>query len=690
MNEDIKKLAGSLLKKTYGNDATFREGQYEAIEATLTNKRTLVVQKTGWGKSLVYFMSTKILRQKNKGVTLVISPLLVLMENQEDGAKKLGLKCKSLNSRFSKEEKEEIIQEIIDDKVDMVFITPETLFSSVFLENVKNIKIGLFVIDEAHCISDWGHDFRLQYGNIYKILELISSNVPVLATTATANNRVVDDLKKQLGKEVFLSRGRLLRNNLAIQILELPDIDSRYAWILENINKIPGSGIIYCLTRRDCENLADFLNKNGIEARAYYSRDEKEDELNEEAEKLFLNNEIKVIVATIKLGMGYDKGDVGFIIHFQQPANVVSYYQQIGRAGRNIDRAYTFLMTGKEDIEIQNYFINSAFPSEIEFREVIDCIFENTSIGISKPEILKNVNMKQSRLEKVLMFLENDGYIIKEKSKYHSTIKSFVYDKKHYDEITKVRKLEQEQMKEFIQTKKCYNKYIVNALDDDTKEQCGVCKNCLGFEEFSSKVNSEKLEKAHDFLEKISIPIEPRKQWALTSLTKKTKIENKNEIGICLSKYGVYRYGRMVREDKYSGNNFFREELVEKSYEVLCDLIIEENINVIVGVPSLRSNIVNNFAERLAKKCNLPCLKVLGKKDARQQKTMQNSSYQCENALNSFYFLEDKEIDGNVLLVDDMIDSKWTLTVCGDLLMKNGAEKVFPFALADTSNRGDE
>lgn len=687
---NIRYIADKLLKESYGNDAAFRKGQYEAIEATLNNKRTLVVQKTGWGKSLVYFITTKIMRQEGKGVTLVISPLLVLMENQEEAAQKLGLKCRSLNSRVGKEEKELIIQEIISNEIDVVFITPETLFSSIFLENVKNIKIGLFVIDEAHCISDWGHDFRLQYGNIYKILKLISSNVPVLATTATANDRVISDLKMQLGNNVFVSRGELLRENLAIQILNLPDIDSRYAWILENINNLPGSGIIYCLTQRDCENLAKFLNQNGISAKAYYSRGSAEEYLNKEAEELFLKNKIKVIVATIKLGMGYDKGDVSFIIHFQQPSNVVSYYQQIGRAGRNIKKAYTFLMTGREDIQIQDYFINSAFPTEREFRVVIDSIFSNTDTGIRISELLHKVNLKQNRLEKVLMFLENDGYIVKDNSKYYSTTKSFYYDVEHYNEINKVRKHEQKQMKEFTETKECYNKFIVNSLDDRTSKKCGVCKNCLGFEEFSSSIKSTNLEKAHKFLEKLSFCIEPRKQWALTSITKRTKIEKINEKGICLSKYGIYKYGRMVKEDKYSGNNIFRDELVEKSYEILDSFLKENNIQVITSVPSLRSNIVDDFAYRLAKKCKLSYVKILGKREALQQKKMQNSSYQCENALNSFYFLPGEKILGNVLLVDDMVDSKWTLTVCGDLLIKNGADKVFPFALADTSNRGDE
>ena len=384
MQKEIKSIADKLLKQLYGEDSYFREGQYEAIEAALTKKRTLVVQKTGWGKSLVYFMSTKILRDRGEGITIVVSPLLALMDNQKEAAEKLGLKCQVLNSTVK--DKENIIQQMKNGELDVVLTTPETLLKELFIKALPDIRIGLFVIDEAHCISDWGHDFRLDYGKLYKIINNLSNNVPVIATTATANNRVVEDLKKQLGDDVFVSRGNILRDNLYIQVLDMPDDIHRYAWIIENINKLPGSGIIYCITKQDCERLSQFLNENGIKAMSYYS-DSSKDEENAIAEKLFLNNEIKVLVATIKLGMGYDKGDIGFVIHYQMPSNVVNYYQQIGRAGRNIDIAYTFLMIGEEDIAIQNYFINTAFPTEKEFKMVVNCI--GGADGLKEKEILK-------------------------------------------------------------------------------------------------------------------------------------------------------------------------------------------------------------------------------------------------------------------------------------------------------------
>ena len=267
---NIYAKANAVLRSLYGPGASFRDGQYEAIEATMTQNRTLVVQRTGWGKSLVYFICTKLMREQRCGVTMVVSPLLVLMENQIEAAEKMGLRCDVLNST-TKERRADILLAIERDALDLILVTPETLFSDDVQRNLKNIHIGLFVIDEAHCISDWGHDFRLEYGRLKTIIQQLPANVPILATTATANDRVVADLQVQLGNKVFVSRGPLARDSLYIQVLNKPGKIERYAWILETLPKLPGSGIIYCLTQRDCDYLADFLKQNGILAEAYYA-----------------------------------------------------------------------------------------------------------------------------------------------------------------------------------------------------------------------------------------------------------------------------------------------------------------------------------------------------------------------------------------------------------------------------------
>ena len=623
----IYEQADQIIKGLYGPSAKFRDGQYEAIEATMTRKRVLVVQRTGWGKSLVYFACTKLMRKENKGVTMVVSPLLVLMENQIEAATKMGLRCDVLNSTV-KDRQSEILDSLGNDELDLILVTPETLFSDEVQKRLKNIKIGLFVIDEAHCISDWGHDFRLEYGNLKRVISSLPTTVPILVTTATANDRVVSDLEKQLGNNVFVSRGPLTRESLSIQVLEMPDRITRYAWILENINKLPGSGIIYCLTQRDCDYLSDFLKKNGINAEAYYSRDGEDGALlNKDIEEKFRRNKIKAIVATIKLGMGYDKGDIAFVIHYQMPSNIVSYYQQIGRAGRNIDRAYTFLMFGKEDEDILNYFINTAFPSEREAADIMEYISNND--GVKLYQINSALNIKKARLDKAISFLMHDGFIRKEKQMYYATPKPFVYDKEHYDAVTATRVREMEQMKKLATTTTCYSKFVVECLDDHSAYECGHCSNCLGQDILPSSPLAESVHIAETYINGLVLDIEPRKMWVYSEYTGNKKIPVPNKPGLCLAKYGDPGYGELVKQDKYSPKKRFCDELVGKSAKVLRPLVNEKEIKYITCVPSLRSDIVIDFSKRLAESLELTFVELLKKSNTRQQKEMQNSSYQC-------------------------------------------------------------
>jgi len=684
-NHEINEVSKAIITQLYGDGAEFREGQYEAIEATMLNRRTLVVQKTGWGKSLVYFICTKLFRNAGRGVTVVVSPLLVLMENQVEAAAGLGLRCDVLNSTV-KDRREDIVNSLVSGSLDLILITPETLLSDAFQIKIRDINIGFFVIDEAHCISDWGHDFRLKYTQLNRVIQSLPPTVPILATTATANDRVVEDLVVQLGGSVHISRGSLMRESLSIQILDLPDIAQRYAWILQNINKLPGSGIIYCLTRRDCDYLTDFLQKSGINALSYYSRNEADEHLNRTAEQLFKENKIKALISTIKLGMGYDKGDIAFVIHYQHPSNIVSYYQQIGRAGRNISRAYTFLMHGNEDKKIQDYFIDTAFPTRDEAEEILDYIYLNNENGTRLGEITANVNCRRGRIDKVLLFLENEGFIYKEKSMYYRSPQTFTYNDAHYSEITQMRRKEQAQMYEFIKTENCYNRFVVNCLDDLTDKVCGKCANCLMYDEYPSDVDARLLETAQRYIERLIMPIEPRKRWAATPLTKQVKIKYQNEVGICISKYGDPGYGMLVKDGKYSLNQF-SEQLIGKSASELKVVLTSNVIDAVTFVPSLRSNTVEDFASRLAKRLGIKFVPLLKKSDAKQQKFMLNASYQCENALKSFSVVDGKNMPENVILVDDIVDSGWTLTVCGYRLMEAGCKKVFPFVLADSSQK---
>ncbi len=389
--------------------AQFREDQWEAIDALVNqHQKLLVVQRTGWGKSAVYFISAKIFRQRGLGLTIIISPLLALMRNQIDAARHLGLVAETINST-NRDDWQAVTQRILANELDCLLISPERLANDEFVETVLQPvadQIALMVVDEAHCISDWGHDFRPDYRRIVNILKLLPQNTPVLGTTATANNRVVDDIQGQLG-DIQILRGSLIRESLALQTLILPDQESRLAWLSQTIPNLPNTGIIYTLTTRDAEQVANWLTQNDVDARAYHGSITHPDFVNgdgkldsnayrQHLEDLLLNNQLKVLVATTALGMGYDKPDLGFVIHYQAPGSIVTYYQQVGRAGRGIDYAVGVLMSGTEDNNIHAFFRSSAFPSRGQINEILDVLERYDGLGIRAIEEYTNLRHGQS------------------------------------------------------------------------------------------------------------------------------------------------------------------------------------------------------------------------------------------------------------------------------------------------------
>lgn len=679
------------LKSAYGKDAEFRDGQREAIEGILDGKRMLVVQKTGWGKSLVYFLATKLLREKENGITLIISPLLALMHNQIDSANKIGLQVETINSD-NQEEWETIIEQIRKNKVDALIISPERLanaeFKKLLLQSLAS-KIMLFVVDEAHCISDWGHDFRPDYRRIVDLINLLPSNIPVLATTATANNRVVNDIKEQLGKDLLISRGSLMREALAIQVVKLRSKEERLAWIVQNMEKLPGTGVIYCLTVNDCKLVNQWLNSNGIVSEAYYADLKKEQK--EKVIDSFMNNSIKVLVATIAFGMGFDKSDISFVIHFQKPGNIVSYYQQIGRAGRGIDYALAILLCGGEDDYINNYFIDSAFPTEQTMDSVIDAIVKYN--GITMQELEKGVKIKSNKIRQCIKYLLVNGDIYEDNKKYYKTPRVWKPDLDKSERITNIRKDELLQIEEYTQQKGCYMKYIAQVLDDNKAKTCGKCENCLGRPLLSTEVQTALVLKAKKFISENYNIIEPRKKWPALERVDNRNVIHKDflcETGRVLCNYGEQGFGELVLEGKYK-HNYFDDQLVEASYVLLKDFVKKEDIKWITNVSSLRRpELVKSFTKRLAVKLGLQYYDIIEKKDGSNcQKELNTDYLQYKNAYDSF---EIKNVCvGNVLLVDDMVDSRWTFTVCGYKLRKSGSGKVFPFALANSAGRnGDE
>tara|TARA_R110002050_G_scaffold56512_2_gene127047 strand:- start:1317 stop:3410 length:2094 start_codon:yes stop_codon:yes gene_type:complete len=693
-----KQGAVALLRKALNiPDATFREGQWEAIEKLTVNKeKLLVIQRTGWGKSSVYFISSRILRDQGKGPTIIISPLLALMRNQIEAAERLGIKAATINSNNFDDWKA-IKNKVLRDEVDALLISPERLANEGFIDKILfpiADKIGLFVVDEAHCISDWGHDFRPDYRRIVGILKVMPKGMPVLGTTATANDRVVTDIKEQLGG-INVLRGALTRDSLKLQNIVLKDQASRLAWLKENIPNLNGSGIIYALTIRDVIAVTDWLNECDIDAAAYYSGVTDENSENtakyrEQLEDALYNNEIKVLVATTALAMGYDKPDLNFVIHFQAPDSIISYYQQVGRAGRAINDAYGILLSGQEDAEVHQYFRESAFPPENVVQNILQALIDYD--GLSIPKLQEELNIRFGQITQTLKYLsvEEPSPIIKEGTKWKRSAVSFTMDKEKIKRLTNQRELEWNIVQNYINTKDCLMTFLQKELDDSNIKACGKCSNCLGKSILPNSVSHDNIVKASIYLKHSEFDILPRKQTMSNALPEydwpyRIPANLQAETGKVLSRWGDAGWGKMVADDKRTGH--FRDDLVDAMYEMIFDRWKPEPFpEWLTCIPSLRHpELVPNFAERLAEKLGIPFRPIIVKaKDTEPQKDQENSYHQCHN-LDGVFKIDGEVVNKPVFLVDDAVDSRWTFTIVATLLKKSGSGLVYPIALTSTS-----
>ncbi len=677
------------LHQVLGPDAQFRPGQREAISALVDDRqRTLVVQRTGWGKSMVYFIATRLLRSNGAGPTILISPLLSLMRNQIQAANALGVRAESINSANSQEENDEVESRLLAGDIDLLLISPERLANQHFRETVwERIRhqVGMLVVDEAHCISDWGHDFRPNYRRIMHILDEVPPHTPVLGTTATANDRVVADVSEILGANLQVLRGPLTRDSLALYVFPQPySISYRLALLAYLLSRIEGSGIIYCMTTRDCLRVSKWLNQRGFNTKPYYAQVEQDaGEDRVDLEQQLLNNEVKALVASVALGMGFDKPDLHFVIHYQYPGSIIGYYQQIGRAGRGIEQAHIILMHGPEDEDIQKYFIETAFPKPDHVQQAIDALAGAKEL--TRNQLMKFINVKVSTLEKILTHLEIENIIEKQGHTYRLIETNRSPDYARWEQVVQQRLAELEDMQAYIQHQGCLMEFIANALDDPMRPRsCGKCKNCRGVE---SKFvpDLQIVEQASAFLrDSEKIYIEPRKKWPPNlSDSRRGSFQQTNAVGVALCHYHDQGWGELVRRGKYADRRF-SDELVTASADLLRRHFqeLDNPPTWVTAVPSLRRPVlVPDFAERLAQTLGLEYRNVVSNIcEQPEQKTMQNSWQQASNILDAFQV--NNVSHEPVLLVDDMVDSKWTLTVIGQLLMEQGCLKVHPFALA--------
>lgn len=695
MTEFRREEAQTLLRRAMGDkNALFRDGQWEAIDELVNRRgRMLVVQRTGWGKSMVYFIATRLLRNRKVGATVIVSPLLSLMRNQIEAAERLGLRAATINSSNT-DEWEEVKRALLADEVDLLLVSPERLANDGFVEGVLRPiagKIALLVIDEAHCISDWGHDFRPDYRRIVGVLRQLPRNVAVLATTATANTRVVTDVEAQLGGNLKTLRGPLQRESLGLQVLNLPDAASRLAWLADRIPALPGSGIVYALTVRDCIRVAQWLRSRGINADVYYGG--QDGDARERLEQDLLANRVKCLVATTALGMGFDKPDLGFVVHFQMPGSVVFYYQQVGRAGRAIPEAFGVLMSGTEDDDINAYFRDRAFPPEQHVTAVLSELGDAAN-GLSIPGIERELNLKHSQIEQVLKLLavEDPAPVIKDGSRWFRTPARWKMDHQRIERLTRRREEELAQMQAYMTSRTCHMAFLAGALDDPDARPCGKCAVCLGRPLLPTRPAAAMLAEAQRFLRRSEMPLTPKKRfpqgglsgygWGGGSIPDHLVAET----GRVLARWGEIGLGELVRNGKQAGD--FPADLVTATAELVRERWpAASSIRWVTCVPSLRHPLlVASFAAKLAQSLMLPFHPVVQKiRETDPQKGMENTAHQCAN-LDGVFAIQGQAPEGPVLLVDDVTDSGWTLAVVAALLRQAGGGAVFPLALASAAS----
>jgi len=691
---DLRDEAERLLRDLAGPNARLRDDQWTAIEALVVQRRrALVVQRTGWGKSAVYFIAAKLLRAHGHGPTVIVSPLLALMRNQVDSAARAGVRAATINSG-NVTEWDAIHARIADGTVDVLLVSPERLNNPDFHDRVLPElarDAGLVVVDEAHCVSDWGHDFRPDYRRIRSLVAELGDGIPVLATTATANDRVVADVATQLGvgaghTDTLVLRGGLDRPSLHLSVVRIDEPARRAAWLAHHLHELPGSGIVYALTVSAAHDLAALLTDHGHTVAAYTGQTDTAER--EQLEADLLANRVKALVATSALGMGFDKPDLGFVVHLGAPSSPISYYQQVGRAGRSTDRAEVILLPGAEDRRIWKWFASVAFPEESLVRTVVDTL--DLERPLSTPALEPRVDLNRSRLEMVLKVLDVDGAVRRVKGGWIATGHPWVYDAQRYARLEQARAAEQAAMLEYERTDTCRMLFLRRQLDDpeltpDTPG-CGRCDNCTGVHR-STTVDDADVRRTRERLERPGTDLLPRKQWPTGMKTLGVdlagRITDGPEPGRILGRLSDLGWGPRLRALLDAPDGEAPESLIRAAVAVLAAWDWTERPTGIMAVDSPTHPIlVTSLTRELARLGRLTDLGVLRHRPGRPPVTAANSAYRVAALIDAWV---PPVLDGHrgpVLLIDAVTDTGWTMTMAARTLTSAGAESVLPFALA--------
>ena len=663
-----------------GPGVVFRDGQAEAIDRVVGGGQLLLVQRTGWGKSVVYFTATSLLRAQGKGPTIVVSPLLSLMRDQGRSAARFGLACAHVDS---KSDFGELSSALAAGTIDVVFTTPEQLAGARLREALVGLPtgLGLIVVDEAHCISDWGHDFRPEYRRLARFLRELGTETPLLATTATANERVIADIAEQLGESLVVQRGPLVRESVRLAAFALYDHATRLAWLAQNVPTMDGSGVIYCLTVSDCERVTAWLREQGINVRAYHAQ--LDDARRVELEEALITNQVKALVSTVALGMGFDKPDLGFVVHYQSPASIVAYYQQVGRAGRALPTAHAVLLSGSEDADIHDYFIRTAFPAEADVDSVLSA-FAQTGGTLTVDAVLARTNITRRKAEQVLQLLEVDEHATRAGRTYQRTQKPWHSDRERAAEVTARRRREFEQVQALLDSPECLMRAVTAALDDESEAPCGICAACAG-PAFSAATDEAVEQDARRFLGRAHIVLEPKKQRPATATSGRTKIDENRRCaeGRVLCFWSDPGTGELVRAGRVAAEGY-GEAVIGAAAAMVKSWAPQPEPTWVTAVPgSTEPARTLDAGRRLAVALDLPFRHTLGRLSAMPpQSTMHNSSSKFTNADDAYALIEEP-LSGPCLLVDGVVDSGWTLAVCGMLLRSAGCAAVLPLALAE-------
>ncbi|MEV4710703.1 DEAD/DEAH box helicase [Micromonospora sp. NPDC049374] len=716
----VRERAEAVLRRLAGAQARLREDQWRAIEALVVDRRrVLCVQRTGWGKSAVYFVATALLRERDgdethgraapAGPTVIVSPLLALMRNQVDAAARAGIRARTINSA-NLDEWDAITAEIHAGTVDVLLISPERLNNPDFRDAVLPqlaATTGLLVVDEAHCVSDWGHDFRPDYRRLRTFLGNLPDRTPVLATTATANARVTRDVAEQLGTEptvatgprpdVLVLRGSLDRESLRLGVLDLPSPAHRLGWLADHLDQLPGSGIVYTLTVASATETAEFLRSRGWAVAAYTGQAEDADR--RAAEQDLLDNKIKALVATSALGMGFDKPDLGFVVHLGAPPSPIAYYQQVGRAGRAVEHAEVLLLPGVEDAAIWRYFASLAFPPEEQVRAVLAALHTDRPLSTQALEPL--VDLRRARLELMLKVLDVDGAVRRVRGGWLATGEPWTYDEARLGRVAAARSAEQQAMVEYAATTGCRMRYLRECLDDAEAVDCGRCDRCAEAL-FPPEVSAAALSAAQTFLGRPGVQIAPKKLWPTglepVGVPLKGRIAPTEQAlpGRAVGRLSDLGWGGRLRGLVGPGapDGPVPEDVAAAVVEVLKAWAHGDDPwpNRPTGLVSVgsrtRPTLVGSLAERIAAVGRLPLLGQVIPAGPVAADGPRGNSAQRVRALHGTLTVPGDlaeavaDLDGPVLLVDDLVDSGWTMTMAARELRRAGASGVLPLALA--------